>query len=116
MTELHVGRRRTWPLSRNGGCRDDANFARARTYGCDVAAARALGVGLGRGPLPRAAPLGGLLLIGPIYSMLLPTNLYLWQYPAEDLLPLVFLTIVPTWSRSDFAQKIRGRLPQRWPF
>ena len=76
----------------------------------------AIGLGLVLGVLPRAAALGGLLLIGPIYIMLLHTNLYLWQYPAEDLLPLVLLTIVPTWSRSGFAQKIRGRLPQRWPF
>ncbi len=76
----------------------------------------AIGLGLVFGVLPRAAALGGLLLIGPIYVMLIDTNLYLWQYPAEDLLPLVLLTIVPTWSRLGIAQNIRGRLPQRWPF
>jgi uncharacterized membrane protein YphA (DoxX/SURF4 family) len=76
----------------------------------------AVGLGLILGVLPRAAALGGLLLIGPIYLMLLHTNLYLWQYPAEDLFPLVLLTIVPTWGRLGVAQQIRGRLPQRWPF
>lgn len=76
----------------------------------------AVGLGLVLGILPRAAALGGLLLIGPIYLMLLHTNLYLWQYPAEDLFPLVLLTIVPTWGRLAVAQQIRGRLPQRWPF
>ena len=76
----------------------------------------AIGVGLILGILPRLAALGGLLLIGPIYIMLLHANLYLWQYPAEDLLPLVLLTIVPTWSQLSIAQSIRARLPQRWPF
>jgi uncharacterized membrane protein YphA (DoxX/SURF4 family) len=76
----------------------------------------AVGLGLLVGVLPRAAALGGLLLIGPIWLMLLHTNLYLWQYPAEDLFPLVLLTVVPTWGRFDLAQQIKGRLPQRWPF
>jgi len=76
----------------------------------------AIGLGLVLGVLPRAAALGGLLLIGPIYLMLLHTNLYLWQYPAEDLFPLVLLTIVPTWGRLGVAQRTRERLPQRWPF
>jgi uncharacterized membrane protein YphA (DoxX/SURF4 family) len=76
----------------------------------------AVGLGLLVGVLPRAAALGGLLLIGPIWLMLLHTNLYLWQYPAEDLFPLVLLTVVPTWGRFDLAQQIQGRLPQRWPF
>ncbi len=75
----------------------------------------AVGLGLVLGVLPRAAALGGLLLIGPIYLMLLHTNLYLWQYPAEDLFPLVLLTIVPTWGRLAVAQRIRARLPRRWP-
>lgn len=76
----------------------------------------AIGLGLVLGVLPRAAALGGLLLIGPIYLMLLHTNLYLWQYPAEDLFPLVLLTIVPTRGRLAVAQRIHSRLPQRWPF
>ncbi|WP_295693124.1 DoxX family membrane protein [Lapillicoccus sp.] len=76
----------------------------------------AVGLGLLLGVLPRAAALGGLLLIGPVWLMLLHTNLYLWQYPAEDLFPLVLLTVVPTWGRFDLAQRIRGRLPRRWPF
>ncbi|MDQ2758495.1 MAG: DoxX family membrane protein [Actinomycetota bacterium] len=76
----------------------------------------AIGLGLVLGVLPRAAALGGLLLIGPIYLMLLHTNLYLWQYPAEDLFPLVLLTIVPTWGRFALAQRVRSRLPERWPF
>ncbi|MEO3936961.1 hypothetical protein V3N99_09410 [Dermatophilaceae bacterium Soc4.6] len=76
----------------------------------------AVGLGLVLGVLPRAAALAGLLLIGPVYLMLLHTNLYLWQYPAEDLLPLVLLTIVPTWGRWGLAQRIQAGLPQRWPF
>jgi len=76
----------------------------------------AVGLGLVLGVLPRAAALGGLLLIGPVYLMLLHTNLYLWQYPAEDLFPLVLLTIVPTWGRWGLAQRIHTTLPQRWPF
>ncbi|MEO3939019.1 hypothetical protein V3N99_20050 [Dermatophilaceae bacterium Soc4.6] len=76
----------------------------------------AVGLGLVLGVLPRAAALGGLLLIGPVYLMLLHTNLYLWQYPAEDLFPLVLLTIVPTWGRWSLAQRIHTSLPQRWPF
>ena len=75
----------------------------------------AVGLGLLVGVLPRAAALGGLLLIGPVWLMLLHTNLYLWQYPAEDLFPLVLLTVVPTWGRFDLAQRIRSRLPRRWP-
>lgn len=76
----------------------------------------AVGLGLVLGVLPRAAALGGLLLIGPVYLMLLHTNLYLWLYPAEDLFPLVLLAIVPTWGRFQLAHRIRGHLPQRWPF
>lgn len=75
----------------------------------------AIGLGLLLGVLPRAAALGGLLLIGPVWLMLLHTNLYPWAYP-EDLFPLILLTVVPTWGRFDLAQRIKGRLPQRWPF
>lgn len=76
----------------------------------------AVGVGLILGVLPRAAALGGLLLIGPVWLMFLDSNLYLWQYPAEDLLPLLLLTTVPTWGRSGLARRIREPLPRRWPF
>lgn len=76
----------------------------------------AIGLGLLLGVLPRAAALGGLLLLVPVWLMLIDRNQYLWQYPAEDLFPLVLLTVVPTWGRFGLAQRIKGRLPQRWPF
>lgn len=81
-----------------------------------TAAELAIGLGLILGVLPRAAALGGLLLIGPIWIMLLDRNQYLWLYPAEDLFPLVLLTVVPTWGRFGLAQRIKGGLPRRWPF
>ena len=58
-----------------------------------------MGLGLILGVASRLAALGGILLIGPIWVMLWHTNLYLWEYPAEDLFPLL-LAIVPAGHRT----------------
>ncbi len=50
-----------------------------------------VGLGLIFGVATRLAAVGGLLLIGPIWLMLLHTAGYLWEYPAEELFPLVLL-------------------------
>ncbi|MEO7058562.1 MAG: hypothetical protein ABI083_02490 [Lapillicoccus sp.] len=76
----------------------------------------AIGLGLVFGGVTRLAALGGLLLIGPIYLMLLHTNLYLWQYPAEDLFPLILLTIVPTGRLAGLDKRLASRFHHRWPF
>ncbi len=47
----------------------------------------AVGIGLILGIASRLAAVGGLLLIGPVWIMLWHRNHYLWEYPAEDLLP-----------------------------
>jgi uncharacterized membrane protein YphA (DoxX/SURF4 family) len=65
-----------------------------------------------------AARLGatvGLLLIGPIWIMLLDTNLYFWEYPVE-LLPLLVLAIVPTGRTFGQDRKLAPRFAGRWPF
>lgn len=70
-----------------------------------------IGVALVLGLASRLAALGGLLLIGPIWVMLLNEPLFLWEYPVE-LVPLLLLAIVP----SGRAIGLDGRLPARWPF
>lgn len=76
----------------------------------------AVGLGLIFGVLARAAAVGGLLLIGPIYLMLLHTGLYLWQYPAEDLFPLILLAIVPTKGFRGIDDSLARRYNyHRWP-
>jgi len=65
-----------------------------------------------------AARLGatiGLLLIGPIWIMLLDSNLYFWAYPIE-LLPLLVLAIVPTGRSLGQDRKLAPRFSGRWPF
>jgi uncharacterized membrane protein YphA (DoxX/SURF4 family) len=65
-----------------------------------------------------AARLGatiGLLLIGPIWVMLLDSNLYFWEYPIE-LLPLLVLAIVPTGRVFGQDRKLAPRFGGRWPF
>lgn len=77
----------------------------------------AVGLGLIFGVLSRAAALGGLLLIAPIWVMLWHTNLYLWEYPAEDLYPLLLLAIVPAGRTAGLADaRLAARLGNRWPF
>lgn len=81
----------------------------------------AVGIGLLFGIASRLAAVGGLVLIGPIWIMLWHTGLYLWQYPAEDLFPLVLLAIAPAdvtsvwtagWSKDSAAD---GRSKPRYP-
>lgn len=82
-----------------------------------IVAELAVGLGLILGVLSRAAALGGILLIGPIWVMLWHTNLYLWEYPAEDLFPLLLLTIVPAGRTAGVADaRLAARFGGRWPF
>lgn len=76
----------------------------------------AVGLGLIFGVATRLAAVGGLLLIGPIWLMLLHTGGYLWEYPAEDLLPLVLLAIVPAGQAGGFDRRLAPRFAHRWPF
>lgn len=76
----------------------------------------AVGIGLLLGLASRLAAVGGLLLIGPIWLMLWHRNLYLWEYPAEDLFPLVLLAIVPTGRLAGLDRRLAPRLRNRWPF
>jgi uncharacterized membrane protein YphA (DoxX/SURF4 family) len=55
----------------------------------------AIGFGLPFGVATRLAAVGGLLLLVPIWVMRWHRGGYLWEYPAEDLFPLVLLAIVP---------------------
>lgn len=57
----------------------------------------------------------GLLLIGPIWIMLLGSNLYLWEYPIE-LIPLLVLAIVPTGRTFGQDRTLAARFAGRWPF
>jgi uncharacterized membrane protein YphA (DoxX/SURF4 family) len=65
-----------------------------------------------------AARLGatmGLLLIGPIWIMLLDSNLYFWEYPIE-LVPLLVLVVVPAGRVFGQDRKLAPRFGGRWPF
>lgn len=65
----------------------------------------------------RLAAVGGLLLIGPIWLMLLHTAGRLWEYPAEDLFPLVLLAVVPAGRAGGFdRRRLAPRFAHRWPF
>lgn len=64
---------------------------------------------------------GGIVLgvaqsLGPIWLMLLPTGGYLWEYPAQDLFPLVLLAIVPAGGVAGFDRRLAPRFGHRWPF
>ncbi|MEJ7648790.1 MAG: hypothetical protein WKF57_07125 [Nakamurella sp.] len=76
----------------------------------------AVGIGLVLGVASRLAAVGGLLLIGPVWIMLWNTNLYLWEYPAEDLLPLILLAIAPAGRCFGLDEKLVARWGRRWPF
>jgi uncharacterized membrane protein YphA (DoxX/SURF4 family) len=76
----------------------------------------AVGLGLIFGVATRLAAVGGLLLIGPIWVMLWHTGGYLWEYPAEDLFPLVLLAIVPAGRTGGFDRRLAPRFGHRWPF
>jgi thiosulfate dehydrogenase (quinone) large subunit len=76
----------------------------------------AVGLGLIFGVASRLAALGGLLLLVPIWVMLWHTGGYLWEYPAEDLFPLVLLAIVPAGRVLGFDRLLATRFHGRWPF
>lgn len=76
----------------------------------------AIGLGLIFGVATRLAAVGGLLQLTPIWVMLWPTGGYLWEYPAEDLFPLVLLAIVPAGRVAGIDRTLASRLGQRWPF
>lgn len=76
----------------------------------------AVGIGLLLGIASRLAAVGGLLLIGPIWIMLWHTHLYLWEYPAEDLFPLVLLAIAPAGRHFGMDGRLADKYGRRWPF
>jgi uncharacterized membrane protein YphA (DoxX/SURF4 family) len=76
----------------------------------------AIGLGLIFGIASRLAAVGGLLLLVPIWVMLWHTNSYLWEYPAEDLFPLLLLAIVPAGRFLGIDRQLAVRFHRRWPF
>jgi uncharacterized membrane protein YphA (DoxX/SURF4 family) len=80
-----------------------------------TAAELAIGLGLLLGVTSRLAALGGLLLIGPIWLMLLNEPLFLWEYPVE-LVPLLLLAIVPSGRTAGLDGRLAARFGDRWPF
>ncbi len=76
----------------------------------------AIGIGLILGIASRFAALVGLLLIGPVWVMLWHANHYLWEYPAEDLLPLVLLAIAPAGRHRGLDSRLAAKFGDRWPF
>lgn len=77
----------------------------------------AAGLALLFGALTRAAALGTLLLIGPIWLMYLASaaTQYLWTYPV-DLLPLLLLAIFPAGRMWGLDGRLAARFGDRWPF
>lgn len=77
----------------------------------------AAGLALLFGVLTRAAALGTLLLIGPIWLMYLFSGAtqYLWTYPV-DLLPLLLLALYPSGRTLGFDGRLAARFGDRWPF
>jgi uncharacterized membrane protein YphA (DoxX/SURF4 family) len=75
----------------------------------------AAGLSLLFGVASRLGATIGLLLIGPIWIMLLDSNLYLWEYPIE-LLPLLVLAIVPAGRIAGQDRRLAVRFAGRWPF
>lgn len=72
-------------------------------------------IGLLFGIATRLAALGGVLLIGPIWIMLLTTNQYLWTYPL-DIFPLVLLACVPAGRLAGIDGRLAARFGGKWPF
>jgi len=48
--------------------------------------------------------------------MLLHTGGYLWEYPAEDLFPLLMLAIVPAGRHRGVDATLAPRFGHHWPF
>jgi uncharacterized membrane protein YphA (DoxX/SURF4 family) len=76
----------------------------------------AIGIGLILGIASRLAAVGGLMLIFPIWVMLWHSGKYLWEYPAEDLFPLVLLAIAPAGRHRGVDARLAPRFGNRWPF
>jgi thiosulfate dehydrogenase (quinone) large subunit len=77
----------------------------------------AAGLALLLGVLSRAAAVGNLLLIGPIWLMYLASDAtqYLWTYPV-DLVPLLLLALVPAGRTWGLDGRLAARFGNRWPF
>ena len=77
----------------------------------------AAGLALLFGVVTRAAALGTLLLITPIWLLYLFSDLtqYLWTYPV-DLVPLALLAIVPAGRTWGLDGRLAARFGDRWPF
>ncbi len=75
------------------------------------------GLALLFGVLSRAAAVGNLLLIGPIWLMYLFSGAvqYVWTYPV-DLVPLLLLAIVPAGRMWGLDGRLAARFGDRWPF
>lgn len=94
----------------------DTVVANWGTFGIFLTIAElAIGLGLIFGFLTRLAAVGGLLLLTPIWIMLWPTGGYLWEYPAEDILPLLLLAIVPAGRTWGLDRGFATRMNHRWP-
>ena len=63
----------------------------------------------------RLAAVGALLLIGPVWIMLWHAGHYLWEYPADDLLPLVLLAIGAAGRHRGFDSRLAAEFGNRWP-
>jgi uncharacterized membrane protein YphA (DoxX/SURF4 family) len=73
------------------------------------------GVLLVLGVASRLGAIIPLLLIGPVWIMMLPKGLYLWEYPNE-LVPLLLLAIVPAGRVFGRDRTLAPRFGGRWPF
>lgn len=75
------------------------------------------GLALLFGALTRAAALGTLLLIGPIWLMYLFSDAtqYFWTYPV-DLVPLALLAVYPSGRTWGLDGRLAARFGDRWPF
>ncbi len=75
------------------------------------------GLALLFGALTRAAALGTLALIGPIWLMYLFSDAtqYFWTYPV-DLVPLALLAIYPSGRTWGLDGRLAARFGDRWPF
>jgi uncharacterized membrane protein YphA (DoxX/SURF4 family) len=80
-----------------------------------IVAEFAIAFGLLFGVASRLAALGGLLLIGPIWLMLLDEGPYFWAYPVE-LVPLAILAVVPSGRFAGFDGRLAARFRGHWPF
>lgn len=77
----------------------------------------AAGLALLAGALTRAAALGTLALIAPIWLMYLfsAANQYAFLYPV-DLVPLALLAVVPAGRTWGLDARLAARFGNRWPF